>query len=360
MSHRIMFWNTQRLSEKSPEDKLHLVCKSIAESNADDVFLCEVLDSLVEAQTYRRNEGKRQLGIGQINEDFVQAISGEEIVEGDYFSEEDFIYSVPVLDVSVPEEYRKYRFKGGMNFGKIADRKPCFVDRLGIKIVVWHAPASHNATKTLLMLVLSLIANLGEGALWLIVGDLNVDPDVLKRTIEARIKEGAVDEEIANKIISYIKYSNNIHIQKLPTHFRHEKKSTLDYMITNVPDVNIWAQSETTIRIWMPNFFEHFDHVPIYVDLPSSPVSRSVVTLQPGGGGVVRTPVPSKPKPKPMKLLSQEEEKDRKLKSLARQVLRERRKNRNAHQVKVAPQILPQIESPLILGPFADMLAKFK
>jgi hypothetical protein len=228
---RIAFWNLQRLGAGTDAVRRRALTTLTSYWDPDLVLTCELTTRCAypRAQnlTYRL-ENPRQLCYGALDDNDAEV----------------------TLDIDTPDltaDYRAAGFKGGTNFGKLADRALGLSDPVAgipnVKVFVIHAPAGSSSAKKVMAYVASgLNQRYGAGQEWIVVGDFNVTPPVL----------GAVP---VPHVRSLIKRSLS------PTHYyaRTRKSSELDYALSNIPDLTV----RTMRRTRWGNFS---DHAPILLE----------------------------------------------------------------------------------------------
>ena len=150
------------------------------------------------------------------------------------------------LDKAEPQstpEYRKLAIKGGNNFMRMRGVNRGLASAgswNGVDVYTFHAPASKRATAAMLFVAFHLASK--PGTKWLVVGDFNVTPDVLQPLC-------------AGKGINVVTPERGRF-----THFTRRSKtsSTLDYVLTNLPNVKVTA---FLLKEWLGIS----DHSPIIV-----------------------------------------------------------------------------------------------
>lgn len=161
---RVVFWNVQRMGEAGG-DKLQKAFDALDKLSPDLTLLCEVATTSMYAQnlTYRK-KNSAQLCYGCLDADGNTKILQQAVIEA-------------------TDEYREAGYKGGSTFSKLVDRAVGWVPSANPAVFphvyVIHAPASNNAVKAMSFIACALNEEHGSAALWLLVGDFNVEPDVL-------------------------------------------------------------------------------------------------------------------------------------------------------------------------------------
>lgn len=222
---KIGFWNLRRLGASSSEEKRKYIAATIERLHIDLLFMCELLagSSYPEAWnlTYR-DKNPHQLCYACVD------ANGKPVPMDRY-------------DPVSTHAYRALGLSGVNTFSSLVNRAPAkvvFRTERGnaINVIALHAPASEvPATVALAFLVADLIAR--GGRRWVLIGDLNVEPD----TFSEATKE--VFEEV-------------MAAGGAPTFKGFVEDKEFDYAFTNVADANT-AVSRASMRL------SRGDHEPI-------------------------------------------------------------------------------------------------
>jgi endonuclease/exonuclease/phosphatase family metal-dependent hydrolase len=222
---RIVFWNVQRLGAGTPQARQEALHQIRNWNGIPDVYLfCELVSTcprpLAQDLNYRRLT-HAQLCYGAMNHNY-QDIQ---------------------LTAVVPRLATSYKgsSKGGNDFKLLADRALAQVGTYGgVDVYLIHAPASNKARKVMSFIACSMDEH--HPGNWLVVGDFNVEPDVLA-SAPVRIDVG-----------SYIRRSG------VATH-RSATPKELDYALSNM------RASRVQVQAAHPSLWQQFsDHAPIQVE----------------------------------------------------------------------------------------------
>lgn len=221
---KIAFWNVQRLGAGTDAGRKAVLTSLAANWKKPDAHsYCELLTSCdwppPQNMTYRK-ENDHQLCYGALKQNGASFLLGKVTPEA-------------------TDGYRDAGYKGGNDFTQLADRALAKVGKIGgAQVYVIHAPASNNAVKVMSFIAASLNATHGTDA-WLVVGDFNVEPEVL------------AEQNPGIEINDLIRASgSNTHYSKANNSWKE-----LDYALANFP-VKVWAANPSG---WYP----HSDHSPI-------------------------------------------------------------------------------------------------
>ena len=163
---KLLWWNTLRLSAESDDKKVNAI--EATQGEADFSFFGEVMESGGgDAMNYRKSTG-HQLGYTAYAGNNVQQLQ---------------VYEPADQDMGASG------FKGGSKFSGISDRKCAYKLCKGnagdIHVYIFHAPASSSGgAKAVAFLAVALNA-LHGGQPWVLIGDLNVEPEDLKKQCRA-------------------------------------------------------------------------------------------------------------------------------------------------------------------------------
>lgn len=225
---KICFWNMRHLGLGSDQDRKDAIETVLKNIQADYTLFCELTTTSVfpEANknlTYRKPT-TAQLCYGCIDAD------------------EDNIVINKYTPFTTPE-YEEAKFKGGTDFTQLASRCIGFIGNVaGVDVYVIHAPSGGNggpAKKVMSFAACHLNHTYGNNA-WLIIGDFNVEPDVLE-SVPVGINLGDL-----------------IHAPDTPTYRGPKKNKTYDYVLCNF-DVTIKTIKAGARR-------HNSDHYPITVE----------------------------------------------------------------------------------------------
>jgi hypothetical protein len=226
---KLIFWNVQRLSANSNEERKKIIIDTaLTRVSPDFALFCELLQTNAFPAPYNltyRKESDRQLCYGCIGSDGSS-------------------YNLDKFTPAATDEYKAAVFKGGNDFTELADRAVGLLGTVkGVDIYVIHAPASSNsAQKAMAFVACDLNKRYGNKP-WLLVGDFNVEPEKL-----ASSKTGI---RLADLIVPPDWY----------TKIGKTKNKKYDYVLTN------WDKSKVSVRVIRSGRDNNSDHYPIYVEL---------------------------------------------------------------------------------------------
>jgi hypothetical protein len=169
MTTRILFWNVQRLGAATDIDRKNSLKIYCAEYKADVELFCE----LTTAAAYpnprnftHRKENASQLCYG--------ALQGGVDVAG-----------MQQVEMPVPASYPRNQFGGSSDFKLLSHRALAYVGPFGGgDVYLFHAPAYlEGAARSVTYAACALDAHYGAAGHWLLIGDLNIEPDVLEQVL---------------------------------------------------------------------------------------------------------------------------------------------------------------------------------
>lgn len=220
MGKNLMFWNTQRLSRGSQKARSLGIAGVVNRQNADLAIFCELTQQAKLPRpvnyTYRRRNA-RQLCYG-----FKKRGRGRVVTK-------------PYTPVAA-DWYKQAGYKGGNDFTHLTSRAPGVTMVGETTVYFFHAPASNNAVKCTAFLTCALNEQHRDKP-WVLIGDLNVEPDKLRRDLQAAGLDGLVIE---------------------PDRATHRSGKKFDYVVSNVPGLAVTVVDGGGFS----------DHDPITITLP--------------------------------------------------------------------------------------------
>ena len=158
---KIGFWNVERLSDGTDEDRKTAIKTVFGGISPDYALFCELTTQCKFPKpwplTYRK-QSSSLLCYGCLDKD-----------------QDDIVLEAYLPDVT--DDYRNANRKGGTDFRNLADRAVGHLGNVaGVEVFVIHAPAgSSSAQKAVAFLACHLNYTYNNKA-WLVIGDLNVEP----------------------------------------------------------------------------------------------------------------------------------------------------------------------------------------
>lgn len=227
---KILFWNLRRLGEGSDDGRKAAINQVRKSAAPDFTLLCELVSTCTYPPATNlsyRKPNAYQLCYGCID------------------SKGDFIEITRELPL-VTDEYRQAGFKGQNDFSQLADRALGYVGQLedGTHVYMLHAPAGSSSAKKAVSFVACWLHSLyGANERWILIGDLNVEPDALEASNVGIMLEDYIIEPAE------------------PTYIGRNKDKTLDYALANF--------EATVVRARVSPRFHGSDHYPIIVEWES-------------------------------------------------------------------------------------------
>lgn len=198
---KIAFWNMQRLGES--DTKRTAAIETLRRTYSPNyIFLCELTSTHAHGQANSSNP--YTLSYLCLNS------AGHPV-------------HLTFADPEPTDAWRQAQYKGGTKFNNLAPRGLAYIDfedpdtHEHFFIYMIHGPASHNAIKVATF-VACYLNDLHKDNPWIVVGDLNVEPE--------KLAAAPVGIDMRDLVVS----------ANLPT---HKGGKTLDYALSNIEAVEI-------------------------------------------------------------------------------------------------------------------------
>jgi hypothetical protein len=222
---RILFWNVRHLGEGTDEARKAAITRVSQSLKPDYTIFCE----LVTTSTY-----PPAINLSHRMTNPYQLCYGCMDAAGTFGT-------ITRADPLPTDEYMEAGFKGGNDFSELADRALGYVGELGgAHVYVLHAPSgSGSAQKAVSFVACWLHGQYGADTPWILIGDLNVEPE--------KLEASGVGIELEDYIID----------PGVPTYIGRKKDKKFDYALANF-DAAV-GRARVSPR------FHGSDHYPIYV-----------------------------------------------------------------------------------------------